>query len=258
MSDLDVIVKSLPKLIEEVYGDLAKPGAIQAGKAIETIVGLGNTVLWPVALLNERSKIVLESNLNRYRQKMEQIPVEDVVPIPSEVGVPVLEKFTHVTNEELCELYAELLRKASINSTQNLAHPSFANILSNLSPDEALILKAIKGTRGVPVVEVRYQKASENEWVTMHPMLAGINCLADLSFPDNVPAYFSNLEGQGLITKRVGVFMVGENIYEPLESTGHRLFSHLEDQFEGYNLKFIREKLEITQFGELMLKACVA
>jgi len=45
-----------PGLLKEIYGDLAKPGVSQVGKALSTVVGLGNTILWPVALLNERQK----------------------------------------------------------------------------------------------------------------------------------------------------------------------------------------------------------
>ena len=40
--------EAVPEILKEVYGDLAKPGAQQAGKALGTIVGLGNTILWPV------------------------------------------------------------------------------------------------------------------------------------------------------------------------------------------------------------------
>jgi hypothetical protein len=47
-------------IIKEIYSDLAKPGVQQAGKALSTVIGLGNTMLWPVALLNEKAKLSLE------------------------------------------------------------------------------------------------------------------------------------------------------------------------------------------------------
>jgi hypothetical protein len=34
-------VMQVPAVLKEVYGDLAKPGAQQVGKAVSTIVGLG-------------------------------------------------------------------------------------------------------------------------------------------------------------------------------------------------------------------------
>ena len=66
-----------PAILKEIYGDLTKPSVQQVGKALGTIIGLGNTVLWPFALLNEKAKIALERNLERYRiilQALETLP----------------------------------------------------------------------------------------------------------------------------------------------------------------------------------------
>lgn len=106
--DLLPIIKEaaqIPIVLKEIYGDLAKPGVIQVGKALETIIGLGNTILWPVTLLNEKAKIALEKNLDSYREQLENIPEEDVTEIPPEIGVPVAEKLAYITDEELSQLY---------------------------------------------------------------------------------------------------------------------------------------------------------
>ena len=55
----------IPGLLKEIYGDLAKPGVTQVGKALSTIIGLGNTLLWPIQILNERAKLTLADNLNK-------------------------------------------------------------------------------------------------------------------------------------------------------------------------------------------------
>ena len=103
----------VPGLLKEIYGDLAKPGAAQAGKALSTIIGLGNTILWPFALANERAKIALEANLQKYRIRMESTPEEEVVEVAPEIGTPIAEKLGYVTNEQLSDMYIELLAKAS-------------------------------------------------------------------------------------------------------------------------------------------------
>ena len=54
----------IPKeLLKEIYGDLLKPGVSQVGKAIGTLIGLGNTILWPLLLLNESARIAIDKNL---------------------------------------------------------------------------------------------------------------------------------------------------------------------------------------------------
>ena len=82
----------IPALLSDIYGDLLKPGVKQAGKALETIIGLGNTILWPIALGNERARVALERNLEKYRSQLENIPEEGIVAVPAEIGVPIAEK----------------------------------------------------------------------------------------------------------------------------------------------------------------------
>ncbi len=77
-------------LLTQLYGDLAKLGVSQVGKALSTVLGLGNTILWPVQLLNERARITLEINLESYREKVSKIPEDKVNEVPPEVGFQLL------------------------------------------------------------------------------------------------------------------------------------------------------------------------
>jgi hypothetical protein len=83
--DLIKEIAQAPGLLKSVYGDLAKPGVEQAGKALSTIIGLGNTILWPVALANEKAKIALENNLEKYRKRLESTPKEHITEIAPEI-----------------------------------------------------------------------------------------------------------------------------------------------------------------------------
>lgn len=256
MDLLKEIVQS-PVIIKEIYGDLAKPGVQQAGKALSTIIGLGNTVLWPVTLLNEKTKIALEANLEKYRNKMKDIPQEEVCEVAPEVGVPISEKISYVSNSELSEMYVELLAKASQKQKVNVAHPSFVNIISSISPDEAILIKAVRHMPGIPFIEVRLTK-KKNEWKTINAMMPGIPCLGDLQFPSNINAYVSNLEGLGVFQVRQDVYMVGENIYEPLEKHARKKHTLLEEPAEGFEITFKRGKIIITSFARLFMNACFA
>ena len=247
------IVES-PAVLKEIYGDLAKPGVQQAGKALSTVIGLGNTALWPIAMLNEKAKISLEQNLDKYRKKLEEVSDDDVCEVSPEVGVPIAEKLSYVTNDELSEMYTELLAKASQKSKANTAHPSFVNVINNMSPDEALLLKSIKKMPGIPFIEVRLNKKGKNEWNTLESMKAGISCQFNFKYPANIHAYISNLEGLGLLQIRQDLYMVGENIYEPLEEHAKATFTHLENQDKEITCE--RGKIEITPFARLFIAAC--
>ena len=256
--DLIKEITEFPAVLKEIYGDLAKPGVQQAGKALSTVIGLGNTVLWPVAMLNEKAKISLEQNLNKYREKLESVPNEDICELPPEVGVPIAEKLSYITNDELSEMYTELLAKASQTSKANVAHPSFVNVINNMSPDEAVLLRSIKGMLGIPFIEVRLNKKGKNEWQTLESMKAGLSCLSKLQHPNNIHAYISNLEGLGVFQVRQDIFMVGDNIYEPLEENAKAAYSHLEPQLQDQEISFQRGKIVITPFARLFTAACFA
>lgn len=100
-----------PGLLKQLYGDLARPGVAQVGKALSTVLGLGNTILWPLSLLNEKAKIALEHNLEKYRKQLEGVPEEKIIPVSPEVGVPVSEKLSYISDNELSDLYTNLLAK---------------------------------------------------------------------------------------------------------------------------------------------------
>ncbi|MHB1320930.1 MAG: DUF4393 domain-containing protein [Acidithiobacillus ferrivorans] len=242
--------------MKELYGDLAKPGVQQAGKALSTIIGLGNTVLWPVALLNEKSKIALENNLEKYRLKMEKVSEEDTCEVPPEIGVPIAEKLSYVTNEALSEMYIELLANASQHQNANVAHPSFVNVITNISPDEAILIRSIRNMPGIPFIEVRLTVKNKNVWTSLDAMKPGLLCFNELRYPNNVHAYLSNLEGLGTLQIRQDIFMVGENIYEPLEANAKATYGHIEKQVPDRTITFQRGQIEITPFTRLLMKAC--
>ena len=187
------------ELLTQLYGDLAKPGVAQVGKALSTVLGLGNTILWPIQWLNERARIALECNLERYREKVSQIPLEKVTPVAPEIGVPIAEKSSYVADHDLRELYTNRLAKALAFHTVSQAHPSFVNVINNISPDEALLIRQFMKQGAIPFVTAKFHNPSKNEWRTIEDLCFGLHSETTLAFPANVPAYVSNFEGLGLI-----------------------------------------------------------
>ena len=258
MSELDLMrmIAQSPKVLHEIYGDLAKPGVQQAGKALGTIIGLGNTALWPVALLNERTSIALKQNLGKYREKLQDTPEEEVCEVAPEVGVPIAEKISYVTNEDLSEMYTELLAKASQLKHANAAHPSFVKIIDSISPDEAMLMKEIRKSSAIPFISVRFYKKGTNQWIELHPMMLQLRCLVQLAYQNNVPAYFSNLEGLGIVDIQNDTYLAQDDLYEPLEELARSTYSQAVFQITERELRCNRGRIEITSFGRLFLHAC--
>ena len=134
-SAVSMLALRSPDLLKEIYGDLAKPGVSQVGSALGTILGLGNTVLLPLRLLNEKSRQFEQKNFGEISDRFSKIPSDEVISTSPEIGTPILEKLSYTTDSHIRKLYIELLAKASSSNNVNDVHPSFSNIISNISPD---------------------------------------------------------------------------------------------------------------------------
>lgn len=251
----------LPELLVEIYGDLARPGVRQVGKALETVIGLGNTVLWPIALANERSRIALERNLERYRKNIESIPEEKIAEVAPEIGVPIAEKLAYILDERLSEMYVKLLATASNIDTLGDAHPSFVNVINNLSPDEAHLLEYFITHQNVPFVKATAVIPSSGTHSIIRGLIVPNEMTSPLVFPNNADAYLANLSGLGLLNIRDDVWLSEGGMYEPLENQQRTQLTALIEnspKFKGRELDFKKGIIEITSFGLKFISACHA
>lgn len=254
------VLETSNNILLEVHGDLLKPGVSQVGQAIGTLLGYGNTILMPLALKNEKSKITIQSNLNKYRQKLEDIPEENIQSVVPEIGVPILEKLMYVSDDTLVELYTELLAKASDKEQCGSTHPSFVNVIYNISPKESQILEKISEGL-IAVVDVDVVSDSGNHPCEQVSELV----LSDFFYDENITAYLSNLLGLGLIHINIKRSLTDISRYELLEQRIIELYSRaplvvgetkMTNHMAKGNLNFNRGTISITSFGELFLVAC--
>ena len=249
----------LPGLLVEIYGDAAKPGVKQVGKALETVLGLGNTILWPVTWANERSRIYLEKNLENYRRKLEAIPFERISEVSPEIGVPVAEKLAYVRDEKLSELYTALLAKASCKDTLEFAHPSFVNVINNLSPDEALLLEYFIKHADLIFITAKWVDPKTHTYSFAGQLLLDPNRTTGLVYPRNIPAYLSNLSGLGLVSIHEDRF-VSEQApyanYEEVEKHWKAVLPTVNDNFPERTMKIDRGVICSTEFGRQFIRAC--
>lgn len=251
----------VPGLLVEIYGDLAKPGVKQAGRALETVIGLGNTILWPIAWANERTRVALEKNLEKYRKEMETVPEDKVVGVAPEIGVPVAEKLAYVTDDRLTSLYVKLLATASNQVTLGDAHPSFVNVINNLSPDEALMLEYFVSKDAMPFVLAKAVQASNLTHSFISGPIVPQEALDGLAFPQNIEAYLSNLGGLGLLDVREDLWLSDDAIYAPLRDRHKNELEAIIAQNPSYTgriLDFTKGTVKRTSFGLKFMVACHA
>lgn len=147
------------------------------------------------------------------------------------------------------------MTKASHAQQVNVAHPSFVNIINNISPDEASLLKSIRDNQSIPFVEVRLKSKNSRELLLLNPMQIILPCLASLKFRNNVPAYFSNLEGLEVVHIRQDRWLAAEDAYSGLEEHSRKQYSGV-GELNDREPDFGRGAIDTTRFGSLFLQAC--
>lgn len=142
------------RLVTEVYKDLGQPAVRIVGQSLGEIVGF---ILVPLG----KCASIGRNNLMRFVEKLEKAQKENpenIVPTKPSVAVPILEKMIYTEEESLAEAYAELLKNSCLKDQQPKVLPSYATILSNLTPDEVKILDFVNSTRNVyrvPLQDIR-------------------------------------------------------------------------------------------------------
>ena len=249
----------LSGLLPKIYDDLAKPGARQVGKALETVLGLGNTILWPMAWANARAKIALERNLERYRESMASTPLEEVIPVPPELGVPIAEKLAYVRDPSLAELYIRLLNTASNSKTVHRAHPSFVNVINNLAPDEARLLEFLRKNHNLPFLHAIASDTEDRSFVSLEDFILPQRVTALFDFSTNIAVYLSNATGLGLIDVKRGSALRNTKEYETMMDDKRGMLEHYMQKHRNLKrhvLKYEKGIITVTEYGHLFLLAC--
>lgn len=253
-------VKDNPKLLELIYKDLAQPPVKKVGQALETVFDLSNTILLPVKLLNEKARLNFIKHMENYKQKLEDIPEDQIKDVAPELGIPIIEKLTYITNEEIADLFTTLLVKASCEKTLNQAHPAFVKMIDMLSVDEARIIRHIKSKSVIPYITQRIHQKNKSGFLELYKNMTGLELQIKLIFPRNIKTYFDNLESLGVISNITDRYKTDDKEYELLkilyQSTMKQFETeeHLKELFN--NVEWIRGYYEITNFGRLFMQAC--
>ncbi len=252
------LVKATPNILEQVYGDLAKPSVRAVGKALGTVFEFSTSFLLPVKLLNEKFKLNFTKRINEYKEKLEQIPEEKQCEVHPQIGTPIIEKLSYTTNDEIADLFTTLLANASNIDMVNTAHPSFVSMIERMSPDEARILKYLRGKTEIQYCTFNGDVLEGKGYQTLDNHVTLLPNEVDLEFPQNTKAYLANFVSMGILIDMSGISKVDKTIFNKIMETWK--LKEKETQLVPNLFKSISVKesfFEITDFGQLFISACI-
>jgi Abortive infection alpha len=154
----------------------------------------------------------------------------------------------------LREQGAALLRlSASTEGEHEDTHPAFARMLSDLTPDEARILRFLHLDGPQPSIDIR---TGRPRGLGAERIMSGLNLIgehAGLRFPNRVQQYLPNLRRLGLI-EFVKAPVGNPNRYQLLEAQ-----SPVREVLErsGFGTKVHYRSIALTEFGVDFVQTCL-
>jgi len=136
-----------------IYPDLIQPAAKEIGAALGTVAKSVHLALAPISVMIWSYETIKDFVSNNVSERLKNVVPENIkTPNPAVAG-PTLEALKYTGHEEtLREMYANLLANALDRNTKNDAHPSFVEIIKQLSPEEAKLLKFLSERENYPNV----------------------------------------------------------------------------------------------------------
>ena len=231
------------EVINLVYPDVAQPGLKKVGQSLETVLELCNTILLPLKLVNSNANVFFNHHMEKYRKKMEDIPEEELTVVHPSIGLKILDELLTVTNEDISDLFINLLTSASTKSGARYAHPSFVEVIKNLSEDEAKII--IDVFYQGEIVKYVYLIKQDPQYgdVPLNDKINNISKLTSLIFEENSQFYMENLMKLGIIEDTsvyllddIDEFISLEALLEDKKEIYENLIKEAQDKGEHKNL----------------------
>lgn len=250
------IVKQSKDVLGKAYDDLAHPTAKSLGNTISFLprtigVWLGKWEKW---IINGEESIRLTAEA--VKEKAKEIPEEKLTEPEPYVAVPAIQQLSYCYDSaDLRKMYANLLVASMNIDTKYQVHPSFIDIIKQLTPDEAKLLSYLAKEPIQPLLSVRHYLNGGKYVELVHHFTCISERMCDN--PNGIYSYLVNLERLGIITIMEDVAIDSDELYKPLEE--HSLIQkYLKTPVkENETIRLIRQKFKVTIFGKSFIDTCM-
>lgn len=250
-------INLVPKFIDEA----ATPPARSVGNTLSNLweLGVGNHIkLWV-----QKQEIKQQQNIENFKKKLEEktqsIPEEDLVEPKINIVGPAIEASKyHIDSSEIREMFANLIAASIDRKKVDRTHPSFVEIVKQLSPLDAQNIKLFDGHYQIPICEYRLINKSR-EYQTRYTNVFLKNKLVNNL--NLIASSLENLARLGLIIITYDNFMTAEGIYDQFKNTKeYKALQNLlsTGQYPNYTEIEIRGGLtKTTPLGKDFIKICL-
>lgn len=231
---MDPMLPKIPEsLLFKVYDDLLSPATKQVGAVLSD--GAKTARLLLTAPLQ-----LAAAYQDRFSRMMDRIatavPESHRTAPPAQLVGPIVEGLRYVDDTSpLWEMFESLLRTAMDARTTAKVHPAFGPIVSQLAPDEAVLLMRLhrKDAKVTDLLDLGTDNVFRNRRVESSELP-----LDALAMPKQIDLYFAHLESLSLVRWPV---IKQDPVMDGGRQVGVRRHS----------------EMQLTDFGRLFVEACM-
>lgn len=268
-----VVVAVATAVTKDAYQDVLHPAAQQTGEILKLVPETVSMLLSPLSGLIWSYKTIADTIKPLIAEKIKTITEDKLKTPASYIAVPTIEALRYtLEEEELRDLFVNLLVASMNLDTISYAHPSFVEMIKQMSPLDAKLLKEITEKSAIPSLEIIYITEKADGSYTLVPHYFDFECLAlplNITTLELVSASIDNLTRLGLLSSQYPKSFLDESRYDLLENGDtlneiKRLFSPtylLEDptvisRVGKLEVKALRGSIKVTSLGSVFAKAC--
>ena len=254
----DVAKELVAQTAGKTYDDIAHPTAHATGQIISFIprtikVWLGKWEKW---ILN--GEYAIKETELLLAEKLKRIPEEKIVEPEPYVAIPAIQQLSYsLDSEELRELYANLLSSSMNADRKGDVHPAFVDIIKQITPDEAKLLKVLPlGLSNIPLIDLQIKLGQQRGSIIVFSNFTNIGDSV-CQEPQNISAYIENLDRLKLISIQEDTHLVNDSLYTPLRTAPliEKQKTFMLSGEQTYDFK--KKSFRVTSFGELFINICV-
>lgn len=242
------------KTAPTIYEDALQPTVQEVGKFVARIPRAINAAFSGLDKWILNREYAIDETKKLLEIKLKNVNPEKIVTPEAYVAVPAIQAISYsMDSEELRNLYANLLAKAMNSDTKDMVHPSFVEIIKQLSPSDADIFKLIFERDNKPLIDLSINMpnggknffASNISWITSY---------------DNkiIRIALDNLTRLGLIEIRNDGCYTEDAIYNIIRNTNY--FSQVKQSLLSQNIGTIDESkkyINCTTLASSFYRICI-
>ena len=201
------------EIVKEVYSDVAKPVTQPTGEIMGLVPRAVKAALAPLEKWILQKEYNIAETKKLLEEKLKNVKPENIEPPEAHVAVPALQYLSYcMDNEELRDMYANLLANSMNSVVKKGVHPGFVEIIKQLSPDEAKVMKYFSTQNTVPTITVRYQLKSGGG-IDIVKNFSDVGEKTGCERPLDINMYFDNLIRLGLLKSSAGISSLTNSLW---------------------------------------------